>query len=727
MARFLYLALLAAPALGFFSGTPAADDDIFSALASYGSFGSDDDDYYFAMGSSGGAGSMGSFAANPWGDIFGDFDTVPIPCSDDQTAADPVLGFQSCDEAFLSGYCTSDTEVTNADGSTATIADGMAIRCKKTCSLCPGDAAPGIDDEGIITAPPAVAAPPAGECDYVLHIESKAWAEDISWSIDAGKADEVGGGSSKYSDYSSYDIDMKLKPGLHQLVVQGNEQYREGWNSGTYTISQNFGDKSIVVPNTPFGISSPAFGEYGGPSDDQEQGFRGVVDFSTVGCGAIAAAEAAAPVPVTDEARDAEIAAAAEPAVAAVVVAPTGPCGAAAAGPLQIQLEVHTENWSSDISWNLDGTTEVPQTDPSMMAGPLNLNQHTYLYSVSLEPGPHVLTMLDMMGDTWNPMNYDDGTPQGYATITLVGTGAKLVDHMLMPSGKETFPVSFAVPFPPPCPVAADPTTDDDDTLVIDTGLPPCMSTCANQPTDASVGSKCHFTGQFESPQEEACMSGCDFEDAAVSDVFDGCSSLTDVFAAVSTGAADPTALDAVGVAMQGSYGGVDFGSIVALTAAVAIQPEIVGGAGSLPPQFAPVLAVEVQPEIVGGAGSLPPQPVAVVEPAPVEIVGGAGSYGSYSALAPTFDDDWFITGASTLLMASKSTELSSQTSKSGTAVTAAAVVVGVVALLAVALVVMRRSSSEQPAVDASVADSMALTPGTPCLKALPENAADLI
>jgi hypothetical protein len=201
-------------------------------------------------------------------------------------------------------------------------------------------------------------------------------------------------------------------------------------------------------------------------------------------------------------------------------------------------------------------------------------------------------------------------------------------------------------------------------------------------------------------------MSGCDFEDAAVSDVFDGCSSLTDVFAAVSTGAADPTALDAVGVAMQGSYGGVDFGSIVALTAAV-LEPAPVLGGGS-----------------GSGSGSdggyMLPFEEPVAELAPVaELVGGAAT------ATPAFDDDWFTTSA--LLMASKSTEVSSQTSKSGTAVTAAAGVVGVVALLAVALVVMRRSSSEQSVVDASVADSMALTPVTPYHKALPENAADLI
>jgi hypothetical protein len=187
----------------------------------------------------------------------------------------------------------------------------------------------------------------------------------------------------------------------------------------------------------------------------------------------------------------------------------------------------------------------------------------------------------------------------------------------------------------------------------------------------------------------------------------------------VSTGAADPTALDAVGVAMQGSYGGVDFGSIVALTAAVEIQPEIVGGAGSLPPQ--PVFAVEAAPvEIVGGAGSLPPQPV-------VELAAGAGS-GSGSGPYPAGDDFFgFGDDASALLMASQSTEVSPQTSKSGTVTAAAAVVVGVVALLAVALVVMRRTSSSEPADFETPAASMALTPGTPYLKPLPENAADLI
>jgi hypothetical protein len=278
-----------------------------------------------------------------------------------------------------------------------------------------------MDNAGIIVEADEWASA-AGECSYTLHIESKAWAEDISWSIDAGKADEVGSGEAKYSDYTSYDTEIKMKPGMHQLVVKGNEQYREGWNSGTYTISQKFGDHSIVVRNTAFGISSPSFNEYGGPINDQEQGFRGVVSFNTIGCGAVAAAEAAAPMPVADDARDAKIAADAAAATAPVmhgtavkVVAPlTGPCGTDAAGALQIQLEVRTENWSSDISWNVDGGTE-----DSTHGGPLSLNQHSYFYNMNLEPGAHTLNMFDEMGDTWNAMDLTP-TSHGYGnTATL--------------------------------------------------------------------------------------------------------------------------------------------------------------------------------------------------------------------------------------------------------------------------------------------------------------------
>jgi hypothetical protein len=68
---------------------------------------------------------------------------------------------------------------------------------------------------------------------------------------------------------------------------------------------------------------------------------------------------------------------------------------------------------------------------------------------------------------------------------------------------------------------------------------------------------------------EEDCMAGCDFaNDAEVSAVFGSCSSLDSLFTAVSTGEVDATALDAVSTVLQGSYGGVDLGSIISVATA---------------------------------------------------------------------------------------------------------------------------------------------------------------
>jgi hypothetical protein len=471
----------------------------------------------------------------------------------------------------------------------------------------------------------------------------------------AHRTHRTGDGSAEgtYGNNQGYDIPLKLFPGFHTFI--GMDAYGDGWNGGTYSIAQNFGAGNVVVPVTAFGPSSPAEGQLGGPPafPGGQLGRTSLYTFETTGCSNLAiAAESAPPVALVNEAKE-------EPTLeGATAGAPTAPCGGAG-GPTTAQLTVHVENWSSDITWNVDGSTADGMHD-----GPLNYNQHDYVYSLTLDEGAHILNMNDEMGDTWNVM--DGSTIQGSATITKMD-GTVLVPPTLMANGVNSMPIPFALAGATPCPI------DTPALGGVATILPACMTGCAgaNDVTENTLGAKCHFIGGFT--LEEDCFATCNFgADGDAGGLQSACDALNSVDMAVATPETLAVLSDSIN---SGSYTTISttaavisegsFASIDELNAA--IDTANVGGTGS-------EVELELTPEpsqapTAGGSGS---GSEVELEETPVASGSGSGSGSDYTA--PTFDDDWFFTPDDALLMSSKSTAVSSQTtSKSAVSVVSTA------------------------------------------------------
>jgi hypothetical protein len=425
------------------------------------------------------------------------------PCGDAYSqgkSEPPFAGFTTCQVAALQGMCADE-----ANG------PAMTNACRMSCGLCAADA--------VIQQPQA--------CDYILHIESKDWGEEISWVLDpesewAPQGNLIGhngDGSAEgtYGNNQGYDIPLKLFPGFHTFI--GMDAYGDGWNGGTYSIAQNFGAGNVVVPVTAFGPSSPAEGQLGGPPafPGGQLGRTSLYTFETTGCSNLAiAAEAAPPVALVNEAKE-------EPTLeGATAGAPTAPCGGAG-GPTTVQLTVHVENWSSDITWNVDGSTADGMHD-----GPLNYNQHDYVYSLTLDEGAHILNMNDQMGDTWNVMG--GSAIQGSATTTKMD-GTVFVPPTLMANGVNSMPIPFALAGATPCPI------DTPALGGVAAILPACLPTgCAgaNDVTENTLGAKCHFIGGFT--LEEDCFATCNFgADGDAGGLQSACDALNSVDMAVAT------------------------------------------------------------------------------------------------------------------------------------------------------------------------------------------------
>jgi hypothetical protein len=452
---------------------------------------------------------------------------------------------------------------------------------------------------------------------------------------------------------------INLAPGIHTFTAQ--DVYGDGWNGGGYSICGPDG-------NCPVGVTS------------FDSGFEKMEAFTSSACGADETpTESAGAVRDDDDTPSAP------------APAPTGVYGAQT-----VQLTLEIKNWSSDISWQVDG---------GAYSGSNYENGKTYNIAIGpLEPGTHTLEMADYMGDTWN-MFYDGDDTQGSATLTDAN-GNVIMPNTLMTNGLNTQAYQFVIA------AAAPPVVASDDVL------PACMNDCVGSPEDGTTAGVCHWATPYMPAFDDSCFSDCDFTDGPSAALVEVCTSLVSIDPFASYGS-NENPLNGIGQAAFGAAGSFvaladSYGSFSVADVLTAALPDAITSALPAPAED-PFFSLFTTDDDATGAGS----------------GSGSGSddddfFGSGSYAAPTFDDDWFNPQAGALLMASKSTEVSSQTSKGDTAVTAAAVVVGVVALLAVALVVMRRSSSEQTVAATAEAD-MALTPSTPYLKALPENAADLI
>jgi len=273
---------------------------------------------------------------------------------------------------------------------------------------------------------------------------------------------------------------------------------------------------------------------------------------------------------------------------------------------------------------------------------------------------------------------YDGDDTQGSATLTDAN-GNVIMPNTLMTNGLKNQAYQFVIA------AAAPPVVASDDIL------PACMNDCVGSPADGTTAGVCHWATPYMPAFDDSCFSDCDFTDGPSAALVEVCTSLVSIDPFASYGS-NENPLNGVG---QASFGNA--GSFVALADSY----------GSF--SVADVLTAALPDAITSALPSADEDPLlSLFGASSFDAAPTASSFDA--APAPlTFDDDWFMSDATALLMASKSTEVSSQTSKSGTAVAAAAVVVGVVALLAVALVIMRRSSSEQNC----EAGSMALTPVT--------------
>lgn len=90
--------------------------------------------------------------------------------------------------------------------------------------------------------------------DYILEINTKSWAYEISWVITDDNNKKLYEGpdrnSTKYSDYSTYKIPLSLEKKKYKLVML--DSYGDGWNGGSFKLLDN-SDNIIKSGQCPYG------------------------------------------------------------------------------------------------------------------------------------------------------------------------------------------------------------------------------------------------------------------------------------------------------------------------------------------------------------------------------------------------------------------------------------------------------------------------------------------
>jgi hypothetical protein len=410
-------------------------------------------------------------------DSFGSYGSFSAALEEEAPAIEPFSG--ECRDKFMTGELELPYEGFGTCELTAgfglcdfELAEVMAAGCALSCGAC--------------TAP---AQPAASTCDYIVHIKTGGYADEMHWGIteaSGGTTCSFDGGdcyspSNKYESGQDYDEEVQLSPGNHIFVAY--DVYGDGWNGGSYSVYRK-DTGAVAVALTEF-----------------TEGFEEQQDFLSTPCGSASHLPSDSGGVHTD--------------------APlSGKAPKDAFGPKSVEITVRTESWANEISWNIDGSKDMVGGKTALTAAYDNHKEYSKIYSLS--PGLHTVNFYDEYGDGWN-----DG-----AHLKVTSNGQTILPETLFTNG-VTMQASFDVG-------NTDPT---------DVTLPACLNDCAGEPNPAdgplNEARVCKFIGGLNldlSDDDASCLSDCTAADD-IQGLYDNCHELEVVFEDLPT--EGPNALNA--------------------------------------------------------------------------------------------------------------------------------------------------------------------------------------